>query len=164
MKTLIGIDPGERASGIVVWQDGIIVEVDQARPNAELAESLAAMQRDYPAAEVVIERPAPMGQPLSGNLVETTVWCGVFWARCNDAGLPIHWLTRNQIKVAICGGCKGVKDAHVSTGVQERFGGRKAALGSKSQPGPCYGVSGHAWQALAAVVAWLEIQADTGGD
>jgi len=49
---------------------------------------------------------------------------------------PIAWVTRNQVKVAICGKCQGVKDAHVLAGVQERFGGKDKCKGHEEGTWP----------------------------
>lgn len=161
---LLAIDPGEKTSGVVLFdRDKWRVIESRNSPNEHLAIVIAAgymIGADdvtrYEFESVVCEKPMPMGQPLSGNLVETTLWCGAFWWAAMFC-TPWHWITRNQVKVAICGRCKGIKDAHVLTGVQERFGGREKCKGTKKQPGPCYGVSSHAWQALAACVAWIEM-------
>lgn len=157
---VLGIDPGEVSSGVVLYDsDARRVRYACAEfGNAGLCAPLeAGYLRGLEINAVVCEKAAAMGQPLSGNLVETILWSGAFW---NSYAGPWNWMTRNQVKVAICGSCKGVKDAHVSAGVQERFGGRKAAIGRKKVPGPCYGVSSHCWQALAVVVAWLETEAE----
>ena len=107
---------------------------------------------------IVVEKPVAMGQPLSGNLVETMLWAGRMWqAATRTTWAEWHWITRNQVKVALVGKCQGVKDAHVACAVQERFGGRKAALGTKKEPGPCHGVASHSWQALACALAFMEM-------
>jgi hypothetical protein len=150
---ILGIDPGENKSGVVLFDSKANrvlwaheMEVSQLETNLQFA------WNEKPDV-IVCENIVPMGVPFSSNLRAT---CRVidrleFIAET----LWIQWvcITRNQVKVTLCGRCKGVKDANVSCAVQERFGGRKAALGTKKQPGPLYGVSGHCWQALAAVIA-----------
>jgi hypothetical protein len=160
---VLSIDPGEKTSGYVVY-DRDRHRVLDSNSEADNESVLWTITHDWATwAALVCEKPAAMGQPLSSNLVETTIWAGAFWA-ASDRG-RWHWLTRNQIKVALCGRCQGVKDSHVACAAQERFGGRKAALGTKKEPGPCYGVAGHSWQALAACLAWVEIELQplTGG-
>lgn len=163
---ILGIDPGEKSSGVVLFDSKANRVLDSYSDfdNRGLAVWLGANDGvwnlpnggSYEADCVVCEKPTAMGQPLSKNLVETIHWTGAMWWSWID-GDPKHWvwITRNEVKVAICGKCQGVKDAHVLCGVQERFGGKDKCKGTKKEPGPCYGVSGHAWQALAAVVACL---------
>jgi hypothetical protein len=147
----LGIDPGETHSGVVLYDSVTrqVLESWSGYENTWLAKDIA----ENPASEAVCERIAPMGQPMSKNLVATAEWSGVFWGRWPRRW---HWITRNEVKVAICGRCQGVSDPHVLTGTQERFGGKAAARGCKAAPGPLYGVSGHAWQALACVIAHIE--------
>jgi hypothetical protein len=51
-------------------------------------------------------------------------------------------------------------DAEIRRRLIERFpatgGGSIPQIGTKAQPGPLYGVSGHCWQALSVVVTGLE--------
>jgi hypothetical protein len=163
---ILGIDPGEKESGVVLFgTDSRSVLHSRHMDNVGLAVWLSNALRKWHREDgghwlvncVVCEKPVAMGQPLSSNLVETIHWCGAFWWAWPDQ-TSWHWVTRNQVKVAICGKCQGVKDSHVLTGTQELFGGRDVARGNKKSPGPCYGVSGHCWQALAAVMAWLKIK------
>jgi hypothetical protein len=39
--------------------------------------------------------------------------------------------------------------------------GGPPAVGRKASPGPLYGVTSHAWQALGLVLAWLEMNKQT---
>ena len=52
---------------------------------------------------------------------------------------------------------KGNRDSLVRQRLIEMHGGeRRAAMGTKKAPGPLYGVSSHAWAALAVAVAAQE--------
>lgn len=165
---ILGIDPGTTESGVVVYDSAArrVLDSKSDFDNQGLAVWLDGNagvwwlpdESNYVSVDTIVcEWPAPMGQPLSHDLVDTIVWCGAFmWA--TPTGIAFCKITRNQVKVSICGKCQGVKDAHVLCGVQERFGGKDAARGNKAAPGPLYGVSGHAWQALAAVIAAKECE------
>ena len=51
------------------------------------------------------------------------------------------------------------KDAHVRQSLLDRYGStRQLAIGSKSRPGPLYGISGHSWAALAVAVSFVELR------
>jgi hypothetical protein len=52
------------------------------------------------------------------------------------------------------------KDAQIREAMIELHGGTKAAaVGTKKAPGPLYGVTGHAWQALGLVRGWMAREA-----
>jgi hypothetical protein len=148
---ILGIDPGEKESGVVMFdrtENRVLWAEHMENVKVEIELSFRAMPD-----VIVCENIVPMGVPFSRNLRETCRAIDRFELLAQQR--RIHWvfITRNEVKVTLCGGCRGIKDANVTTAVQERFGGKKAARGNKKNPGPCYGVSGHCWQALAAVVA-----------
>ena len=69
-------------------------------------------------------------------------------------GLEVVWLYRREILRVLDVTGKGNRDALVRQRLIEMHGGtRQAAQGLKKSPGPLYGVSGHAWQALAVAIA-----------
>ena len=150
---ILGIDPGENKSGVVLF-DAKANRVLWAHEKdvQELERILQYGWNEMPDV-IVCENIVPMGVPFSSNLRATCRHIDRLEFIAEARKIQWVFITRNQVKMTLCGRCKGVKDAHVSCAVQERFGGRKAALGTKKQPGPLYGVSGHCWQALAAVIA-----------
>ena len=156
MTLILGVDPGETHSGVVLF-DTFLNQVVWARDMtvAELEHHIEGGWL-YRPDTIVCENIVPMGVPFSSNLRAT---CRTIdRAELIAEQLRITWVfvTRNEVKIVLCGRCKGVKDANVSCAVQERFGGRKAALGTKKEPGPLHGVSGHCWQALAAVLTAID--------
>ena len=58
--------------------------------------------------------------------------------------------------------CKNnrAKDGNVRQAILDRYpatgGGKNPQVGTKKAPGPLYGVSGHAWQALAVAITAIE--------
>ncbi len=73
-------------------------------------------------------------------------------------GCDVAWLYRREVLRGLDVTGKGNRDSLVRQRLIEIHGGdRASAVGTKKQPGPLYGVSSHAWQALAvAVVAGME--------
>ena len=71
----------------------------------------------------------------------------------------MHLIQRNQVKLALTGRTVGVTDAVLRQRLIDLFpatgGGRVPQIGTKAERGPLYNVKGHAWQALAAGVAWV---------
>jgi hypothetical protein len=150
---ILGIDPGEKESGVVLF-DRTANRVLWAHHKEQRDLEVDLLMRWSELPDVIVcENIVPMGVPFSRNLRETCRTIDRLELIAEQRN--IHWvpITRNEVKVAICGKCQGIKDANVLAGVQERFGGKAACKGTKKNPGPCYGVSGHCWQALAAVVA-----------
>lgn len=154
---ILGIDPGEKSSGVVLFdrrENRVLWSREMSVEKLECDLRLGWSQKPD---AIVCENIVPMGVPFSSNLRATCRHIDRLEYIAEISRIPWAFITRNQVKVALCGRCKGVKDANVSCAVQERFGGRKAARGTKKEPGPLYGVSGHCWQALAALLARLEI-------
>lgn len=151
---ILGIDPGERTSGVVLYDQGAhCVRRAETVDRAELEKRL----RHGPAPNLIVcEEIVAMGVPFSSNLRETCRTIDRLEYIAQWRGIPWRTITRSQVKIAMCGQCRGVGDANVAAAVRERFGGN-GCRGTKKNPGPLYGVSGHAWQALACVVAWLKL-------
>jgi hypothetical protein len=65
---------------------------------------------------------------------------------------------RRDVKVLLCNSSKA-KDSNVRQALLDLFprsgGGATPQIGTKSQPGPLYGVSTHAWPALGVAVTAL---------
>lgn len=103
---------------------------------------------------VIIERIRSYGMPASAATFDTQ-WNA---ARLFQAIKPMKrgWLYRTDVKLHLLGTTAG-NDAQVNKALYDRFGGdRKAAVGTKANKGPCYGVKGDEWAALAVAVAWWE--------
>ena len=77
------------------------------------------------------------------------------------AGIPTQELTRRQVlrELGVMSGT-GSADSRVRRAciADHQTPGGPPAVGRKASPGPLFGVSSHAWQALGAVLAWLESQ------
>jgi len=148
---ILGCDPGEKKSGVVLF-DSTNQRVVWAKEHDVTDLETYLWHAEKPDC-IVCENIVPMGVPFSSNLRATCRHIDRLELIAEQRAFQWVFITRNQVKVTLCGRCKGVKDANVSCAVQERFGGRKAAIGTKLEPGPCHGVIGHCWQALAAVLA-----------
>ena len=77
-------------------------------------------------------------------------WYGGAWRE----GVPLVLLYRREVLriLGVTGGSGA--DSRVRGAMIERHGGDRAtAQGNKRAPGPLYGVSSHAWQALGLAVA-----------
>ena len=146
---LIGIDPGPKASGVVLY-DGQTREVLEAHKAMDL-DDLRQFVRMNPAA-VVCER--TQAGPPSTQVVLTTEVVGRVQELCHWMQRPLYLYYRRDVLQALNCAKQGNKDSLVRQACIELHGGDpKVARGTKKAPGRLYGVSSHAWQALGLVMA-----------
>jgi hypothetical protein len=143
---ILAIDPGNVESGYAVLRDGNEVVKAGVEPNHRLLTMLCVNAVLANADELAIEMMRARGMPVSNDEMETLVWIGRFqqvWHMPDDVLL----LYRGDVKLHITGSAKA-KDANVRAGLIELLG----KPGTKKNPGPTYGVTSHAWPALAVAV------------
>ena len=88
-----------------------------------------------------------------GSLLQTSEVVGRLQQRALDLGLPVSLHYRRDVLRFLDVTGRGNRDSLVRMRLIEMHGGtRAAAIGLKASPGPLYGVSGHAWQALAVAL------------
>lgn len=157
MKVL-GIDPGTKHVGIVVFNmENLRVE------RAENTDVYGAFdfirRRDIDAC--VIERVTSRSGKAGGGQIagNTTIDTAMLVGRYHQAWLDRAWyghvtlLPRYKVK-SMLGLLQSANDKTIRDLLIDVFGPtRSAAVGKKADQGPLYGVSGHAWQALALIVA-----------
>lgn len=161
MSAILAIDPGSTVSGWVAYvpETGDLTNM-AIEPNDALLDRLRT-DTFAVGLTVVIEWTAPRGMPASAELFETLFWAGRFAEAARGSGLPVDRLERAAVKRFLCG-TTAAKDQNVRQALIDRFGGaggKAAAIGTKRQPGPLYGVRDHCWAALAVAVTY----ADQGG-
>ena len=165
---ILGLDPGPETSGLVVYeQPGGVPHgrVVLANPKADLLEVRVQLthwglvtHREGSTLDVVIER--TQAGPPSTAVVRTTEVVGRMMEMCSVRGRPAHLYYRRQVLQALGCARQGNKDSHVRNALIEIHGGtRQVAIGRKAAPGPLYGVSSHAWQALGVVFAHIILPA-----
>jgi len=105
---------------------------------------------------VAVERVQAQG--IAGNDVMLTCeWSARFLEAAESTGHATRWHYRREVCRHLC--VVGAnKDAQVRARCIELHGGdRKAAQGNKKEPGPLYGVAGHAWQALGLALLVADV-------
>jgi hypothetical protein len=147
---ILAIDPGPDESAFV-FTDGEHVSKRGKIPN----EKLMAIIKDNPWCEAIVaEQVACYGKPVGKEVFETVFWTGRF---CEASPRPFHRLERRIVKMHLCHETKGVNDAVIRQALIDRFGpGKDAAIGTKKQPGPLFGITKDQWQALALAVTFLD--------
>lgn len=148
---ILAIDPGTTQSGWCLYDEAAHrVHECGVADNGTLLYGINDMAADVLALEMV----ASYGMAVGKDVFETVRWIGRFqqaWSRPDDALL----IYRRDVKLRLCNSTKA-KDANVRQALLDMFprtgGGKTPQIGTKSQPGPLYGVSSHAWSALAVAV------------
>ncbi|MEJ1365646.1 MAG: hypothetical protein RPU42_11265, partial [Candidatus Sedimenticola sp. (ex Thyasira tokunagai)] len=66
---------------------------------------------------------------------------------------------RKDVKMEMCGTTRA-KDKNIRLSILDQYepagGGATPQVGTKSKPGPLYGVNKHAWSALAVGLTWIQ--------
>lgn len=88
--------------------------------------------------------------------IETIIYTGMLMQAWPGKLLRVK---RSEVKRHLCGSLRA-KDANVRQAIIDRYGGQ-AAIGRKATPGPLYGVTSHAWAALAVAITAREMGIDT---
>lgn len=140
---ILAIDPGTTESGIVAF-DGERVGAAGVLENGAVLDLIATADADLLAIEMV----ASYGMAVGKETFRTVWWAGRFaqaWQR-HSGNLPAE-VYRQEVKLHLCRSVKA-KDANIRQALIDRFG----PVGTKANRGALYGVSSHAWAALAVAV------------
>lgn len=158
---IMGIDPGPEVHGVVIY-DATARRVLWSRKASPTWEAIAVAV-EHNVGRVVIERPAAMGTigpGIVGHMLDTAWEAGRLSSMLTGQG-DVHTITRREVlrHLGVLSGT-GSADSRVRRAciADHESPGGPPAVGRKATPGPLYGVSSHAWQALGAVLAWLEMQ------
>lgn len=159
MRPCVAIDPGTRQSAWLFW--------DGTKPvNMGIEDNENVLKRlRNPTVPVVIEMVASYGMAVGKDVFETVFWIGRFWQTAHDQRLalkeqPEHArIFRTDVKMHLCHSTRA-KDANIRQALIDRFpatgGGRVPQIGTKSNPGPLYGVKSHLWAALGVAVTYSD--------
>jgi hypothetical protein len=146
---ILAIDPGTEQSGYCLLY-GDDVRESGVLPNADMLTRVS----QWPARRLAIEMIASYGMAVGREVFETCVWVGRFQQAWRDPEL-VELVYRKDVKLHLCGTTKA-KDPNVRQALLDLFprtgGGKTPQVGTKSQPGPLYGVSSHAWPALGVAI------------
>jgi hypothetical protein len=145
---ILAIDPGTTASGVVVWcpHTKKVHEAHSEMLNSEVRQRLL---NEWTAQEVVVEWIQAMGMAVGRETFETCRFIGRLEEIAYARNQPFHLITRGTVKMKLCGNMRA-KDPNIRRALLDLYG----EVGTKKTPGPLYGVSSHAWQALACAVAF----------
>lgn len=145
---ILGIDPGAKESGWVLWNtEGPVLWEAKHEENSAILEKIERRLFCDDLQLIAIERIRGYGIVAGDDTFDTCEWIGRFKQRSMDCGINCLLIPRKEIKLHLCGNTT-TNDKYVRQALIDRFGG----TGTKKNPGPLFGISGHAWSALAVAV------------
>ena len=145
MAVILGIDPGPEESGWVMLNADFV-----SAAGVDDNHQVLRMVSDFPARETVaIEMIASYGMAVGKDVFETVFWIGRFYQAFQ--GVRIHRIPRLDVKMHLCHDSRA-KDANIRQALIDKLG----PPGTKQSPGATYGVTKHAWAALAVAVTAAE--------
>jgi hypothetical protein len=143
---ILAIDPGTLQSGYVVFDGQRVVQAG-ILANDRMLEAVAhGRWLDAVPDMLAIEKIEAMGMAVGAEVFETVHWSGRFLQAWPDPTAVLR-ITRRQVKLGLCGSMRA-KDPNIRAALIDMLG----PAGTKKQKGPTYGVSSHAWSALAVAV------------
>lgn len=165
---ILAIDPGPVQSAWVIWGDGrvhrseicensiLLCGLREARQGSRL---LQTMRSSWfcDVTSVAVEMIACYGMPVGAETFETCKVIGRIEEICLEQRVwPVRMVFRREVKMHLCGNMRA-KDGNVRQSLIDKLG----PVGTKKQPGPCYGISSHLWSALAVAITALETKQAT---
>lgn len=147
---LIGVDPGPETSGVVVYRAGGSPQVLESHAKLDWP-GVRRLMNQYPQWSTTYLCERVSAGAISGkHILQTSEVCGRFMEYADSRSAKYHLYYRREVLAALGVGSGASKDALVRQVVLEMH---PEGTGTKKQPGPLYGVSTHAWQALGLCCA-----------
>jgi len=141
----LGIDPGPVTSGVCFLSGGKAYAADAAMDNDYL---LGMIRTDLAADALAIESIEAMYAHVGKETIRTIRFVGRVQEACHNARRDLAMFSPQDVKKLVCD-TAAAKDPAVRQALLDKLGPQ----GSKKEPGPTYGVSKHAWRALAVAYA-----------
>ncbi len=147
MAKIMGLDPGSKESGYVIWN----TETHKVEKSAHIPnEIMLTICRLYDKRNTLaIEQIRGYGIVAGDDTFDTCEWSGRF-REAHDGG-EVVLIPRKDIKRHLCGNTT-TNDKYIRQALIDRYGD----VGTKKKPGPLFGISGHLWAALAVCVVCEE--------
>jgi hypothetical protein len=142
---VLAIDPGPKESGVVLWDTFEGLLYSDVPPNIVVRDNI--IKNDMRGQELrwdamAIENIRGYGIVAGDDTFDTCIWIGRF-----DPWGSAMLIPRKEIKRHLCGNTT-TNDKYVRQALIDRIGPQ----GTKKNPGPLYGISGHMWAALAVAI------------
>ena len=161
---VLAIDPGTTKSGVVLFDGENVLYTNAEMDNHDLVEALntGCIDGCLWFDESVIEEIKSYGMPMGDTTIQTIIWIGRFIEVWTPSEMNL--IPRKTIVTFLCGSSRA-KDSNVRRRILDLFpqtgGGKEPAIGTKSQPGPLFGVKSHSLSALAVGLAYKYREEET---
>ena len=169
MSNLLAIDPGTTKSGWCYMEDSEPIDWGWT-DNGKMYALINKFQ-----SPLVIEDIAHYGMPVGKDVFQTIRWTGRFDRHAEASALMVTYVTRPDVKLALCGSPRA-NDSTIRQALVDHYGGDEIAIGGKkcqgckgkgwlgrdhadcedcdgrgtaTPAGVLHGISGHVWSALA---------------
>lgn len=159
MTLALAIDPGPEKSGIVFY-DGKYTDTSVMNPCSDIKnEDILKLDvtHEFKPDIILMEMISSYGMAVGASTFETCVWIGRFTQHFGADKTELIY--RRDIRLHLCDTARA-KDANIRQAIIDRFpatgGGKLPQVGIKKQPGPLFGMSSHAWSALAIGITYFE--------
>lgn len=156
MKTIIGIDPGPKESGWVIWNGSFSSQYGKSENNWLVREiereAILGAKSSFPTqiSELIIEKVMSYGMPVSESIFETVYWTGRFAQAWGDD--PVR-VPRLDVKMHLCHDSRA-KDSNIRQALIDRF---EPDLPPRCRPRSVLkGITKDCWAALALAVYWYD--------
>jgi hypothetical protein len=100
---------------------------------------------------LAIEQIRVYGIVAGDDTFDTCQWSGRFQEAHEAKNSPVYMIPRKDIKRHLCGNTT-TNDKYIRQALIDRIG----EVGTKKNPGPLFGISGHLWAALAVAFVCME--------
>lgn len=155
---ILAIDPGPEQSGWIYLDD------QTRRPRGSgiaSNRSVLDLLADDLHQHVAIEAIASYGMAVGREVFQTCIWIGRFMQAAADPE-AVQLVYRQKIKQALCHDTRAT-DANIRRALLDLYpgtgGGATPQIGTKSKPGPLYGITSHMWSALAVAIVSRGLEA-----
>ena len=154
---ILAIDPGNKSSGWVVMEGRKVIGGNSDECNHQLG---AVIYKTVGSCDVVAcEWIQSFGMTVGKEVFDTCRWVGRFEETAKRCELPWRLVYRRDVKLHLCQSTRA-KDGNVRQAILDMYpasgGGSRPQIGTKKQPGPLYGVSGHMWPAVGLALTVQE--------
>ena len=163
MAKILAIDPGNEYSAYVRYDTETQTVGEKGKVLNEIL--LASVERTETSDVMAIEMPACYGMAVGRTVFDTCRWVGIFQQAFIRKSYLVYRKAQNKeygidsVCMHICKNNRA-KDSNVRQAIIDRYpatgGGKTPQIGTKSQPGPLYGVSKDVWAALAVAITFAE--------
>ena len=153
----VGIDPGTYESGVAVISNTTLapilaVKIKNDETVATLRKALAEHGITTADVAFAVEGVTSYGRPVGREVFQTCEWIGRYEEQIKTwTGRYPERVYRIEEKKCLCGTGKA-KDKDIRRALIGAIG----PIGTKSNPGPLYGVARDAWSAVAVAVTHIE--------